>query len=184
VLRGKYKLSGRGSPGYALCVDLRLPTGDAENMLGSGAAQTQVLLVSSYSSSPIAPHFNVGYTFSSESVPDQINYVAGVEVAASQRVTIMADVIGRRFRDSLRLHDSNVAIVQPGNPVLGIPAVTSASFATVEPLRGDVTSLLGAFGFKLNPVRNVLVSAHLILTATDAGLRRRLTPVIGLDYSF
>lgn len=184
VLRGKYKLSRRALREFALCVDMRLPTGDAENMLGTGAKQAQVMLVSSYSSGAVDPHFNVGYTFSDDRAADQINYVAGVEVAASRRVTVIGDVIGRTFRDTLRLHDSVVTVVQPANPALGLPALTSAAFATVEPQTGDLRSILATAGVKVNLVRNVLVSAHIIATVTDGGLRRRLTPVIGLDYSF
>jgi hypothetical protein len=185
VLRGKYRLSRSASPEYALSIDLRAPTGDSANLLGTGGGQAQVLLVSSYSSERVAPHFNVGYTFSDKKYArDQINYVAGLEVAASPRVTVIADLIGRMFLDTLRLSDANVSIVQPGNPGLGIPAVTSRSFATVEPQISVVTSVLGSVGVKINPVRSLLMSGHLIMTATDGGLRRRLTSVIGLDYSF
>jgi hypothetical protein len=184
VVRGKYRLTRSASPAYAVSVDVRLPTGDADNMLGHGSAQGQVLLVSSYPSRTVAPHFNVGYTKSGEGVPDQVNFVAGLEVAVSPQVTLIGDVIGRLFRDSLRLNDGVVRIVQPGNPALGIPALTSAQFATVEPGTDNLTSFLGAVGLKVNPARNILVSAHVIMTATDGGLRRRVTPVVGFDYSF
>jgi len=43
---------------------------------------------------------------------------------------------------------------------------------------------MGTIGLKVNPTRNLLVSAHLIATLTDRGLHRRLAPVFGLDYSF
>jgi hypothetical protein len=184
VLRGKYKLSRAALREFALCVDLRLPTGDAANMLGTGGKQTQVLLVSSYSASKVDPHFNVGYTFSDQHAADQINYVAGIEVAASQRLTIIGDLIGRMFRDTLRLSDTTVSILQPADGGAGAPALTSASFATVEPQTGSLTSVLGSVGVKYNPVGNVLISAHVLATVSDGGLRRRLTPVIGLDYSF
>jgi hypothetical protein len=88
------------------------------------------------------------------------------------------------FLDAFRLQDSFVSIVQPANPALGTPALTSATFGTVEPQTGRLTSVLGTVGVKFNPVRNILISGHLIATVTDSGLRRRLTPVLGLDYSF
>jgi hypothetical protein len=47
-----------------------------------------------------------------------------------------------------------------------------------------MTSTLGALGVKFNPARNILVSAHVIATIAGNGLRRRLTPVLGFDYSF
>jgi hypothetical protein len=71
VLRGKYKLTRPGLREVALAADLRLPTGDENNMLGTGATQTQVMLVTSYSASRFDPHFNVGYTFANKNASDQ-----------------------------------------------------------------------------------------------------------------
>jgi hypothetical protein len=184
VVRGKYKLTRPGLREFALCVDARLPTGDAANLLGAGSAQAQVLLVSSYSSSKVDPHFNVGYTFTNKHEADQINYVSGVEVAATRRLTIIGDFLGRMFLNTLQLHDSLVTIQQRGDSGLGLPPVVSTAFGTVEPQSGIVTSVMGTVGVKFNPVRNVLISAHVIATLTDGGLRRRLAPVLGLDYSF
>jgi hypothetical protein len=116
VVRGKYKLTRPGLRELALAVDLRLPTGDVDNMLGTGATQTQVMLVTSYSASRFDPHFNVGYTFANKNASDQINYVAGMEVGATQRLTLIADVIGRSFLDTLQLRPSAVTIVSPGDP--------------------------------------------------------------------
>ena len=37
---------------------------------------------------------------------------------------------------------------------------------------------------KYNPVGNLLISGSVLFPLTDAGLRSRLTTVIGLDYAF
>jgi hypothetical protein len=50
--------------------------------------------------------------------------------------------------------------------------------------RGYQTSTLGTGGEGFNPARDILVSAHVIATLTNSGLMRRLTPVLGFDYSF
>jgi hypothetical protein len=184
VVRGKYKLTRPGLREFALCVDARLPTGDATNFLGAGHMQTQVLLVSSYSSSKIDPHFNVGYTFTSRHAADQINYVSGIEVAATRRLTIIGDFVGRMFLDALQLRDNLVQIQQAGDSARGIPAVESAAFGTVETTGGTLPATMGTVGVKFNPTRNVLISAHLIATLSDRGLHRRLAPVFGIDYSF
>ncbi len=159
---------------------MRLPTGDAANMLGTGGPQAQLLLVSSYSSRKVAPHFNVGYTFADRHSADQINYVTGLEIAASRRLTIAGDFIGRMLLDTLMLRDGLVTIQQRG--LSG--TVTSTAFGTVDTYNGYQTSSLGTIGLKFNPARDILVSAHLIATLTNAGLKRRLTPVLGFDYSF
>jgi len=62
--------------------------------------------------------------------------------------------------------------------------VTSEAFATVEPQNGTLRSILGTAGLKFNPTGSILISAHVIATISDAGLRRSLTPVLGFDYSF
>ncbi len=183
VLRGKYKLTRPGLRELALCADVRLPTGDAANMLGTGGPQAQLLLVSSYSSRKVAPHFNIGYTFADRHSADQINYVTGLEVAASRRLTIAGDFIGRMLLDTLMLRDGLVTIQQRGTSG-GLPTVTSTAFGTVDTYNGYQTSSLGTVGVKFNPARDILISAHVIATLTNAGLKRRLTPVLGFDYSF
>ena len=184
VLRGKYKLTRPGLQEIAVAADLRLPTGDEANMLGTGATQTQIMLVTSYSASRFDPHFNVGYTFANKGASDQINYIAGMEVGATQRLTLIADVVGRSFLNTLQLRPNAVTVVSPGDPAHGIPSVTSEAFATVEPQNGTLRSILGTAGLKFNPTGSILISAHVIATISDAGLRRSLTPVLGFDYSF
>ena len=45
-------------------------------------------------------------------------------------------------------------------------------------------AVLGTAGMKFNAWQNLLVSAHVVVALNDAGLRSRVTPVIGMDYSF
>src|SRR4029453_730880 len=111
VLRGKVKLTRPGLREFAVCTDVRLPTGDAANMLGIGATQAQGLVGCSYWSRKIDPHFNVGYTFGGSQAPDQINYVSGLEVAAGRRLTIPGGFICRGLPDTFHFGDS-LAIFQ------------------------------------------------------------------------
>lgn len=41
-----------------------------------------------------------------------------------------------------------------------------------------------ATGFKVNPVRELLVSFNLLFALNDAGLRDRVSPLIGVAYTF
>ena len=54
----------------------------------------------------------------------------------------------------------------------------------LSPRPGNLTLLLGTAGIKLNPFGNWLVSASVLFPLSSAGLRSRLTTVIGLDYAF
>ena len=64
ALRTKYRVLDAAHGGVALGLDLRLPTGDKENLLGTGAVQTKLMAIASKEFSRVAPHINVGYTFS------------------------------------------------------------------------------------------------------------------------
>ena len=64
VLRTKYNFKQQGAQGLAGTFDLRLPTGDAENLLGTGSLQSRFGFVVSTGTDRFAQHINVGYTFS------------------------------------------------------------------------------------------------------------------------
>jgi hypothetical protein len=44
--------------------------------------------------------------------------------------------------------------------------------------------VLGTGGVKFNPVGNWLISGSVLFPLTDAGIRSRVTTVVGLDYAF
>ena len=59
----------------------------------------------------------------------------------------------------------------------------ATSLATGAAIAAQIL-VLGAIGVKLNPGGNFLVSAHVLFPLTESGLRSKVTPVIGLDYTF
>ena len=65
LVRAKYNFFRIEGGGVAAGVDLRLPTGDSKNLLGTGATQTRLLFIASGGFGRFAPHANIGYTFSS-----------------------------------------------------------------------------------------------------------------------
>jgi hypothetical protein len=102
--------------GIALGVDLRLPTGDERNLLGTGAPGVQPFAVWSATYGALSPHVNLGYQWNGSSVlagdleagitsdlPDVGVYSAGAVFAVHPRVTAAIDVIGRYVIDSPRV---------------------------------------------------------------------------------
>ena len=183
VVRGKYKLFDSAKGGVAAGLDIRLPSGDEANMLGTGSTQTQLFFIGSGVSGKTSPHINIGYTFSTggSNPSDQVNYVGGVETRVNPKVTVVGDLIGRTLRSSLRLSDASLPhIYQQG---AGAP-IEQTTLQTIALSEGSLTSALAAVGVKVNPWRNLLVSAHLLFPLNDSGLRSGVTPVVGFDYSF
>lgn len=190
LLRGKYRFVDAAGGGLAAGVDVRLPTGDSEQLLGAGGVQTKVSLLGSMASGPFSPHVNLGYTFSGEddggplSVapqrPDEFSYAVGFDTALGSRLTLSADVLGRTLRDVGRL----VPVLRqfPFTTQSGDFGVGAFEEFTRRP--GDLTTVVGAAGIRYNPRGNLLISAQVLVPMTMGGLRDRFTPVLGLDYSF
>ena len=205
VLRSKYRFLRVASGALAAGIDLRLPTGDEKELLGAGGVQAKLLLVASNERGRFGQHVNIGYTAASgnvagtlpglpsASLPDEINYSGGVEFVASPRITVMGDVVGRILRGAGRLElvsksfEYNAATsLGPGPGCGGLAGFTCASTSLEEfaPKPGHLTLLLGTGGVKFNLIGNLLISGSVLFPVTNAGLRSRLTTVIGVDYAF
>jgi hypothetical protein len=147
---------------------------------------------------------NIGYTaaegtlagtlagLTSAVLPDEINYSGGVDLVASPRFTVMGDLVGRTLRGAGRLElvsktfEYNARAVSPGPGCAGIPdgLCSSISLEEFDPRTGNLTLLLGTGGVKFNPTGNLLISGSVLFPLTDAGLRSRVTTVVGVDYAF
>jgi hypothetical protein len=205
ILRTKYNFLQRGATGLALGVDLRLPTGDEDELLGLGATQGKVLFILSSGGNRVSPHANIGYTISGKGsseteflfeplgVSDEFHYAGGVELVAHPRFTVLADVLGRTLIDAGQVEIETLTFpfrVGAGAPGTAPVQRSTSNPITGEPYRqlalqsGNLSLLLGSAGVKFNPRGNLLVTANVLFPLTDAGLRDRLTVAFGLDYAF
>ena len=187
LVRLKYRFSDQGA--WGLGADIRLPTGDEQDLLGTGVTQSKLYLIGSTSWGSFSPHLNVGYTVSSGDsdvageIPDEINYTLGFDAPLGSRVTFAADVIGRILQDAVTV-DTQVSSF---NFCTSFDCSTTDSVLRNELVfgRDDVNSILGAVGFRFNLVRNLLLSANALFSIGDEGLQiDGVVPTIGLDYSF
>jgi hypothetical protein len=206
VLRTKYNIRQQGAQGLAATFDLRLPTGDEANLLGTGAAQGRVGLVVSTGTDRFAQHLNVGYTFSgrtdasthigadadlaaallpTDSPPDEFNFNAGLELAVTDRVTLLGDFVGRTLRNVGRLDmgQRTFPYSPQGQPIVS-PVLESPSFREFQARTGTLTLGLAAFGAKVNVGSRALLAGHVLVPVTEGGLRSRVTTTLGFEYTF
>jgi hypothetical protein len=188
LVRAKWNFYRGGSAGLAAGTDLRLPTGDEEDLLGSGATQAKVYLVAAAArSGRFSPRASFGYTFSSGGsdytgdLPDELNYTAGFDLVAHKRLTIAADFLGRTLLDAQRLVLENVTYDYAQRTD---PTVRQATFATPTSITGNMGLYLASVGFKLNPFGRLLLVGNVLFSLGDDGLQDDVTPVFGLDYTF
>lgn len=192
LLRGKYRFFDAARGGLAAGLDVRLPTGDSTQLLGAGHLQTKVALIGSMAEGPFSPHINVGYAFSTggpatengvevlPELPDEFSYTTGFDVAASSRATISVDLLGRSLRKLGKLVPvERTFTFSDRNGTVG-----TSQFEEFARRPGDLSLLTSALGVRFTPRSNLLVSVQALVPLTKSGLRDKITPVIGFDYSF
>jgi hypothetical protein len=176
--------------GVALGADVRLPTGDEENLLGSGTLGVRPWIALSHSAKAgqrmLAPHLNLGYQWNGDSVvagdiaagtkgtlPAQITYSAGFDVGVNKQLTVAVDLLGRTIRNSQRLRATTFQALN-GTSKFDDIAFEQASFSELD----------GAVGLKVNGGGNFLVDLNLVFNLNNAGLRDKIVPLVGAEFSF
>jgi hypothetical protein len=186
AVRLKQTVKKSDRQGFALGVDMRLPTGDEENLLGTGAPGVQPFAVWSGTYGPFSPHVNAGYLWNGSSIlagdpetgtaadlPDVGTYSLGAVLAVHPRVTAAFDVLGRYVIDSPRVTQEDFHALD-GRSVFPNIAFESGSF----------NELSGAIGLKVNVAGRMLINANLLIQLNSVGLRDKISPLIGVEYAF
>ncbi|HET7292735.1 MAG TPA: transporter [Vicinamibacteria bacterium] len=188
VVRGKFVAVQKDNLGLGLAADVRLPTGDEEELLGSGALQAKFFaILSGNPRNKFNPHLNAGYTYTGESdlfgeLPDELNYTAGFDAAPTPKLTVFADVVGRTLIDAELLEQE---ALQLQYRTLTNPTVRTFDTTQLVSRTGNMTILLGSVGFKYNPAGRLLFTANALVSLTqNDGLQDKVTPVFSLDYTF
>jgi hypothetical protein len=189
-VRGKWNFLRNPQGSLAAFVDLRLPTGDESNLLGSGATQARFSLVGGGGTGRFSPRASLGYTLSSGGsdftgdLPDELYYTAGFDIVPHSRVTLTADFIGRTLLDANTLVDKESTFRFRAAPSPTAP-ITQAERTELAVQTGDnVSLLLGSAGIKINPVGRLLVIANVLFKIGNHGLQDDITPVFGIGYTF
>ena len=165
---------------------LRLPSGDEMNLLGTGATGVQPFLILSTTVHRVSPHLNASYQWNGTSVlagnpatgesadfPDQVGYAAGFDVAANDHLTLAFDVLGRYLISAQRISIEDFHALD-GRSVFPNISFSEKSFNTLN----------GAVGLKVNLVNKLLLDANLLFALDNHGVRDKVTPLIGFEYSF
>jgi hypothetical protein len=185
VVRLKANPVHSGTAALALGVDTRIPTGDEQDLLGIGAPGVKPFAIVSLSSGRVAPHINVAYQWNGKSVlagnvatgekadmPDQVTYAVGADIGVTKRLTLAFDFLGTHVIDSPRLVRETFT------------AASGESFPQIGFVTESYTLSNGAAGFKFNPFGQVLVDFNLLFKLDSAGLRTKVTPLVGIEYAF
>ena len=97
ALRAKYTIVSATSGGVAAAGELRLPTGDEDNLLGAGSTSWRVIGIGSYDQGRVGVHGNAGIVRGG--VSDEVTFAGALSVAAQPRLTLTAELYGRHVSE-------------------------------------------------------------------------------------
>jgi hypothetical protein len=188
VFRAKGTIFREGPRALAAGLDVRLPTGDERNLLGSGAAGLRPFAAFSTSFGPVAPHVNIAYQWNGESViagdvetgleadlPDRFSFAVGADYGLTDRLSIVGNLTGQRVLDSsrLRLRDTTATGLN-GSVTLPDLRFESASYWVSS----------GDLGFKANLAPKLLITFNMRFAIGENGLADRVAPLLGFEWGF
>lgn len=178
--------------------EFRLPTGDPDAMTGTGRAAVRGAMLASHVSNPRAvrsleTYFNGSFLWAGSGIgisdvgflpqeeqktatysiqpSNEISVAAGVDTAITDRVTLIADYTGRGLFDSAR-YSADPFVIPAGDKLFSQPFLTPESFVSLH----IVTA-----GAKIQILDSWVLSASVLYSPSNHGLKPGLTPVIGLE---
>lgn len=200
VARVKWNLWEGERAGFAAGLDVRFPSGDVLNYLGSGSYGVKPFAVFSYRAR-VAPHVLLGYEWNTKSIadgnlltgvkgtfPNDFTYAVGADAWVTKWLTGAFDIVGQE------VFGAETVAVAPqqflancgtctANPT---PAyVTMNNLVTSANTNYSVTN--ASMGVKVRPfskVSRLVFTANLLVRLDDGGLRSKPAPLVGVGYTF
>ena len=172
VARAKFNVLRSGASGLAIGAEMRLPTGDEDNLLGAGKASFTPRVIGSVEGDRVGFHGETSYTV--YGISKSLGYGAALTVAAASRFTIIGELYGRRVDGLGRLASTTVAH----------PRLVGVDTIRLTGVEETTDRIVAVGGFKWNVTGTWLVTANVLRPITDTGLNASWVPTVTFDYSF
>lgn len=194
--------------GMSLGMDVRTPSGNARELLGSGAVGIKPFVAISAVRKHFAPHINLGYQWNGKSIlgrdltgstvsedstgttviqngpavkqnlPSQLFYTLGADIGATKGLTFAFDYLGQALVNAPRVFRDNFTTEN-------IPGGTGAlSIPTISGGKDTVVLSSASVGLKYNLFGNLLLTTNLLFRLDNKGLRQDVMPLVALSYAF
>ena len=157
--------------GVATAVDVRLPTGHEEDLLGAGSTSVKFAAIGSLERGHTSGHANLGISFGG--LAHEVSYGGALALAATPRVTVTGELLGRWL-------DSFGHIMPLAAPH---PALVGVETIRLTPDTSTLHIITLVPGVKWNVSDTWVLAANVSLPLTSGGLTSRFTPFVGLDYA-
>ena len=173
AIRAKYMVYSGGPTAVAAGGEVRLPTGDEANLLGTGATAYRLIGIVSYEPGAFGLHGNAGIVRGG--VSDEETFAGAGSYAVSPRVTVSGEVLVRRVAEL-----SQVGLVRAPHPTIeGVDTIRLSAI-------GDTgTTIANAIaGVKWNVGSTLVIGGHVAIPLRQRGLTAPLIPTVALEFGF
>ena len=137
-------------------------------------------------------YYAAPFTTTKGYLPDVFTWALGAELAISRRSTIVADILGNEVG---LVHGIPNATTQTISNQLLPTGINGDSTGLAVPTKASATGLVsagsvsfgqynGSFGYKVRVLGDLVANFNVLVRFDNNGLTARLTPLIGLGYSF
>ncbi len=184
IIRAKGTLLKGERSGLAVGLDVRAPTGDEFNFLGSGAVGVKPFVAFSTRAGKFSPHLNGAFQWNGNTVlagdvlsgrkgklPNEIFYAAGADIGVTSRLTFALDVLGSDTPNAQRVNQTTYL------------AANGSRFSQIAFRQEALRQFNGSTGLKLNVWNRLLVSFNVLYKLNDDGLRARVVPLFGASFT-
>jgi hypothetical protein len=183
----------------ALGAQLRFPTGDADNYLGSGAYGANVYGVveyrGTYKHHGIAPHVKIGYQWNGQSqildiqnpphekLPGGLDYGFGADFGLFRTFTLVADGVGHQYVNAPSLNAGTISLVNVPANQTGIIIPSSIPYSTSANTTYTTFNFSGGFKWILPKTHeHLLLYANVMVPVNDVGLHSDPVPMVGIAF--
>ncbi|MGH7584087.1 MAG: hypothetical protein ACREL5_12760 [Gemmatimonadales bacterium] len=183
--RVKAVIANHGRSSLAVVGDVRLPSGDADNFLGTGSTSFRALAIGSARYGTFSPHLNLGYWGrSTATLSNALLATAGFDNLIGDRVTFAADLISE-----WQVGPNKLAQAQP---VVIETTVTDSDGTYIRPRtitpsnipsRRD-NEMLSSLGFKYAAPGGMTLVTNVLIPVLRGGLQPSVSWTLGAEYIF
>lgn len=172
AIRAKYTVAATRGAGFAVAGEVRLPTGDPDNLLGAGSAAFRLTGIGAVEHGPFTLTGNAGLVRGG--VSDELAFGGAAALAVHPRVTLATEFMARR-----------IAELGP----IELSAAPHPEYSGVETLRlvgGEAGRMIagGIAGLKWNPAGTLVIAGNVRWSFTNTGLTAPFTPSLAFEYAF
>jgi hypothetical protein len=172
AVRAKYRLVSTRTAGFAAAAEVRLPTGDEQQLLGAGKAAVKLMGIGSVENAKVGAHGN--FAVVRGGVSDEVDGGGAITFAATPKLTVGGELLFRRLSDVRQV----IAVSAAHPSISGVNTQRLVPGATTATLSSAVT------GIKWNAHATMVLTVEVLWRMGKGGLTALFTPTISLDYLF